>query len=282
MGKAIATMSRWAVLALLPACAAPVLGPLPQAGVPRAQTAATAPVSALRVSRVLRVPAAVDQAYAAAMKDTVASYEAEPDISGVTVTPLRPTFRLAQRDSAPVYIMAGMGNMKGKLDKDIVATAFSVGFAFDENGQDTGFGSSCFVDSIASTARKAPAKRLRAQPITPWNFRYMSAVPGGLNVALDRLHNKQMDELQAMFAGQHLKPLKATPGPGRIVAIRHKEQTVGYIESLSSVMWDKDPMQNKGVEVVNVFDPTGVLIESEGRYLDPVTGNNHKLFQFER
>jgi hypothetical protein len=282
MGRVIATVSRWAVLALLPACAAPVLGPLPQAGMPRAQTAATAPVTTLRVSRVASVPAAVDQAYAAAMKDTVATYEAEPDISGVTVTPLRPTFRLAQRDSAPVYIMAGMGNMKGKVDRDTVATAFSIGFAFDESGRDTGFSSSCFVDSIASTGRKAPAKRLRAQPVTPWNFRYMTNVPGGLHVALDLLHNKQMDELQTMFAGQHLKPLKPTPGPGRIVAIRHKEQIVGYIESLSAVMWDQDPLKNKGVEVVNVFDPQGALLESEGRYLDPETGNNHKLFQFER
>jgi hypothetical protein len=267
-----------AIIALLPACAAPSLAPamLPATG---ALTASQRPSLALNVTRVVNVPPAVEKAYTAALKDTLADYKADSDITSVTVTPLRPIFRLAQPGGSPVYIMTAMGNLIGKVDRDTVATGFSVGFAFDEAGRDAGFGSSCFVDSVASTVNPA-SRRLRSRAQTPWDFQYMTNVPGDLNVALDLLHNREMDDLQAMYTGKHLQPLKPTPGPGRIVAIRHKETVVGYIESLRATMWDTDRMHAKGVEVVNVFDPQGVMIEAEGRYLDPEQGANHKTFQF--
>jgi hypothetical protein len=280
MGKTLTWLSRLSVIALLPACAAPAIGPALLPSAPRMQTVTKDPIGTLSVTRVATVPAAVEQAYAAAVKETVATYKADSDITSVTIAGLRPAIRLAQSGSSPVYIMTAVGNLLGKVDRDTVATAFTAGFAFDEAGRDTGFASSFFVDSVLP--RPKARRSLKAAKPTPWDFEYMSKVPGGLNVALDLLHNRQMDDLSTMYPDMHRQALKPTPGPGRIVAIRHKDQVVGYIESLSATMWQKDQTRAKGIEVVNVFDPQGAMIQAEGRYLDPEAAANHKLFQFER
>lgn len=280
MGKQLAWVSRLAVLALLPACGAPTFGPAGMPSLAQVQSVPRADVGVLSVKRVATVPAAVEQAYAAAVKATLATYAEDPDITAVTPAGVRSAFRLVRSGSQPVYIMTAVGNLVGKVDRDKVATAFTVGFAFDETGRDTGFSSSFFVDSLLPKPKTR--SRLAAKGNTPWDFRYMAAVPGGLNVALDLLHNRQMDDLQTMYPDQHLQALKPTPGPGRIVAIRNKNEVVGYIESLSATMWTQNSERRRGVEVVNVFDAQGVMIDAECRYLDPEAAANHKLIPFGR
>lgn len=246
------------VMALLAGCGAvaPVRSlPTPQVA---KQSQAVRP-AAWTIAPVRTAPPAVMRAFAEEKAAVLAEIQKAEHLTSVTMGD-ELAIRAWQIGGTPVgYVLTGHGNVVFDKPGWQKGGAFIVDFCLDPAGNDFGGVYAFTVNSERPISKVRPAHRL-GDAASPLALTRVATKPTAIQDACQALYGPQRDTIAAQLPGLRIAAITAFPSG---IAIRYRDELVGYIDSqTSSALPTGDVV---GIQVLNTFDVAGRRIDGQAR-----------------